>query len=186
MLSSCSHLYYAPPLQTSLIALSDAWLEMVHIPFLNIEVPEVRLAHLIPEAVNFTISSSRNVLDTAMRVAYPIPQAVEEAYVDEVIESFPREFQRVFRRGADCKHKNEDQLSSELEDAAFDYYRRMIRCATHGMCRCMAPLRGDHNRQLLMLYLPVKAGNHMPYHPSHRTSVVGATEEDQEDVTVKE
>ena len=114
---------------------------MVHIPFLNIEVPEVRLAHLIPEAVNFTISSSTKALDTAMRVAYPMPRPVEEAYVEEVLESYPREFQKVFRRGADCKHKNEDQLSSELEDAAFDYYRRMIRYADHAS---QLPIHAGH------------------------------------------
>lgn len=104
---------------------------MVNIPFLNIEVPEVRLAKLIPEAVDTAIATSTKILDTAMRIAYPLPEAIEEAYVEEVLESYPREFQKVFRRGADCKHKNEDQLSSELEDAAFDYYRRMIR---HAAC----------------------------------------------------
>ena len=109
---------------------------MVHIPFLNIEVPEVRLATLLPEAVTGGLRLASKAMDTAIRVTHPLPPQVEEAYVEEVLESFPREFQKVFRRGADGKHKNEDQLSSELEDASFDYYRRMIRCA---MLVCHAP-----------------------------------------------
>ena len=119
---------------------------MVHIPFLNIEVPEVRLATLLPEAVTGGLRLASKAMDTAIRVTHPLPPQVEEAYVEEVLESFPREFQKVFRRGADGKHKNEDQLSSELEDASFDYYRRMIRCAMRLCWRhaCSMPaLPGD-------------------------------------------
>ena len=100
---------------------------MVHIPFLNIEVPEVRLAQFIPEAVDGTLRLGSRALDAAIQYTHPIPEELEEAYVDEVLESYPREIQKVYRRGAEGRHKNEDQLSSELEDAAFDYYRRMIR-----------------------------------------------------------
>jgi hypothetical protein len=100
---------------------------MVHIPFLNIEVPEIRLAQLIPEFVDGTIRLGSRATDAALRYTHPIPEELEEAYVDLVLDSYPREIQKVFRRGAEGRHKNEDQLSSELEDAAFDYYRRMIR-----------------------------------------------------------
>ncbi len=101
---------------------------MVNIPFLNIEVPEVRLATALPDLVNGSLRLASKAMDAAMQVTHPLPPEVEKAYVDEVLESFPREVQKVFQRGADGKHKNEDQLSSELEDASFDYYRRMIRC----------------------------------------------------------
>ncbi len=100
---------------------------MVHIPFLNIEVPEVRLSVLIPDMINGGVRIITKAVDTAQRATHPLPLEVEEGYVSEVLSSLPREMQRVYERGAMGKHKNEDQLSSELEEAAFDYYRRMIR-----------------------------------------------------------
>lgn len=48
------------------------------------------------------------------------------------MDSFPREFHRVFQRGVEGRHKNDDIVSSELEDAAFDYYRRQIRSSIVG------------------------------------------------------
>jgi hypothetical protein len=48
------------------------------------------------------------------------------------LDSFPREFHKVFQRGMEGRHKNDDIMSSELEDASFDYYRRQIRSSIVG------------------------------------------------------
>jgi hypothetical protein len=57
---------------------------------------------------------------------------VQELYVKDVLDSFPREFHKVFQRGMEGRHKNDDIMSSELEDASFDYYRRQIRSSIVG------------------------------------------------------
>ncbi|GAX82756.1 hypothetical protein CEUSTIGMA_g10182.t1 [Chlamydomonas eustigma] len=105
---------------------------MVHIPFLNIEVPEVKLALLIPELVINAVRLCTSILDTVMYATHPVCEEDRKEYVELVLTSFPREFKKVFKRGLEGRHKNEDQLSSEMEDAAFDYYRRMIRTAVEG------------------------------------------------------
>ena len=63
---------------------------------------------------------------------HPLPRRIEELYVNDVMVSYPREFQRVFQRGIEGRHKNDDIMSSEMEDAAFDYYRRQIRTSIVG------------------------------------------------------
>jgi len=105
---------------------------MVHIPFLNIEVPEIKLALLVPELVINAVRLCTHIFDGIMNITHPICSEDEEEYADLVLSSYPREFNKVFRRGLEGRHKNEDQLSSEMEDAAFDYYRRMIRTAVEG------------------------------------------------------
>ncbi|KAG1665427.1 hypothetical protein FOA52_005769 [Chlamydomonas sp. UWO 241] len=115
---------------------------MVHIPFLNIEVGEVRLAELIPDVVEGGVRLCTRAMDAGMRATHPLPPVIEEALVEEVLENYPREIKRVLLRAGEGKHKDEDGLSSEIEEASYAFYRRMI-----------------------------------------RTSCVGDTEEDQEDVT---
>lgn len=115
---------------------------MVHIPLLGIEVPEPRIAQLVPDFVEGLLRLCTKGTDAAMDATHPLPTEVQEDFMEEYLERLPREVKKVFQRAGHGKHKNEDVLSSELEDAAFDYYRRMI-----------------------------------------RTAAVGATEEDQEDVT---
>lgn len=46
-----------------------------------------------------------------------------QAVVAEALDAVPREFNRVIQRELEGKIKNDEMLSSELEDASFDYYR---------------------------------------------------------------
>lgn len=82
--------------------------------------------------VEGTLRVCTKALDAALRVTHPLPAEVEEALVEDVLESYPREVKKVLHRGGQGKHKNEDQLSSELDEAMYGFYRRMIRTAAVG------------------------------------------------------
>ena len=105
---------------------------MVHIPFLNIEVPEPRLANLVPDLVTLILRMCTRAVDAALHATHPLPPDIERLYTQEVIESFPREIQRVLQRACEGKHRDEDHVSEEVEDATLDYYRRMMRTAAVG------------------------------------------------------
>mmetsp|Transcript_25816 Transcript_25816/g.65642 ORF Transcript_25816/g.65642 Transcript_25816/m.65642 type:complete len:320 (-) Transcript_25816:711-1670(-) len=100
---------------------------MVHIPFFNIDVPEPRIDEIMPEVVEYFIRFCSRSVDAALEAVYPLTQEEKTAvYIDQYVK-LPREFDRVIERELEGKIKNEDMLSSELEDASFDYYRRLLR-----------------------------------------------------------
>ncbi|KAG2444530.1 hypothetical protein HXX76_001276 [Chlamydomonas incerta] len=105
---------------------------MVHVPFFGIDLPEPRLAALMPDAVYALVQGTHKLGEYAHDlVSPPTPEELRklEQQVDATI---PREFDRVRKRYADGKIANDEQLSSELEDASFDWYRRQLRTSAVG------------------------------------------------------
>ncbi|KAG2452820.1 hypothetical protein HYH02_002166 [Chlamydomonas schloesseri] len=117
---------------------------MVHVPFFGIDLPEPRLAALMPDAVYALVQGTHKLGEYAHDLVFPPTPEDLRKLEQEVEATIPREFDRVRRRYAEGKIANDEQLSSELEDASFDWYRRQL-----------------------------------------RTSVVGATDEELEDVAVR-
>jgi hypothetical protein len=124
--------FKCPPTLSRNKGRSDLCNKMVHVPFLNIEVPEPRLAGLIPDFVTLVVRLCTRAVDHALHFTHPLPDEIQELFVREVVESFPREIQLVFDRACHGKHRDADQVSEELEDASIDYYRRMMRVAAVG------------------------------------------------------
>ena len=100
---------------------------MVHVPFLGIDLPEPRLVHLIPDTVNAIVICTSKALEEAHYLLNPASPDDVTAHNQAFEEAMPREYDRVRKRYAEGKIVNSEQLSSELEDASFDWYRRMLR-----------------------------------------------------------
>ena len=105
---------------------------MVHIPVFGIDVPEPRVAQLLPDTVSCISKGCARIMDAAHDLLYPLPPENEQILMDEFVSRMPREFDRVMSRSLEGKIRNDEQLSSEVEEASFDWYRRMIRTAVAG------------------------------------------------------
>lgn len=105
---------------------------MVHVPFLGLDLPEPRLGHLIPDAIDTVIRGTSKALEHAQELIDPPAPGEAEAAQADFEASIPREFDRVRRRQAEGRIVNDEQLSSELEDASFDWYRRLLRTSVLG------------------------------------------------------
>lgn len=107
---------------------------MVHVPFFGIDLPEPRLGAVIPDTVSAIVNLSHKAIYTAQdALLSPEQREKEHAENQERFEAqIPREFDRVRKRYAEGKIVNSEQLSSELEDASFDWYRRQLRISVLG------------------------------------------------------
>lgn len=105
---------------------------MVHIPVFNVDVPEPRVAELLPGAADVSISLIRRIIENVERVVHPTTREEDEELMKTLKDGLPREYQRVLNRYDEDKIKNDDQLSSELEDASYDHYRRLLRTGVAG------------------------------------------------------
>jgi hypothetical protein len=105
---------------------------MVYVPFLNIDLPEPSLRDALPDAVTLAVHGTARLLETFFSVVAPWSTEHDKAREAAWDASLPREFDRVRKRMAEGKVYNEEQISSELEDAAFDWYRRQLRTAAMG------------------------------------------------------
>eukprot|EP00798_Chlamydomonas_sp_ICE-L_P023186 gene23186-30398_t len=105
---------------------------MVHVPVFGIDVPEPRLAELIPNAVTFIVTLGARGLDKIQENLYPLSEDDQETYFNHYMSNFPREFDKVHTRCLEGELDNSAHLSSEAEEASYDWYRRMIRTATVG------------------------------------------------------
>mmetsp|Transcript_2330 Transcript_2330/g.3864 ORF Transcript_2330/g.3864 Transcript_2330/m.3864 type:complete len:304 (+) Transcript_2330:76-987(+) len=104
----------------------------MHIPVFGIDVPELRLVELIPDLIHVFIKLCSRALDSALHVAVPLTHAQQLQLVTVYRDGIPREYDRVIQRTLEGKVTKDDQLSSELEDASYDYYRRMLRTGVDG------------------------------------------------------
>lgn len=100
---------------------------MVHVPFLGIDLPEPRLVHVIPDTVNALVICTSRALEEAHYLLSPASADDVKSHNEAFEKAMPREYDRVRKRYAEGKIVNSEQLSSELEDASFDWYRRMLR-----------------------------------------------------------
>jgi hypothetical protein len=100
---------------------------MVYIPFLKIDIPEPRLQEVVPNTVSFVIGLLHRALDAAQQALDPDTPEQQDAY-DRTMEAvLPRELKNVLAKWDAGTIKDEAKLSSEVEEACYDYYRRTIR-----------------------------------------------------------
>lgn len=100
---------------------------MVYIPFLKIEIPEPRLQEVVPNTITFVISLLNRVLQTANEVINPMTPEEQEAYDKAIEDTLPRELKNVLAKYDAGAIKDDAKLSSEVEEACYDYYRRTMR-----------------------------------------------------------
>lgn len=105
---------------------------MVYVPFLNVELPEPKLVVIIPNAVSALLGCTGKVLEYGKDVLYPPSEADLKAYERSFEAGIPREFDRIRKRYAEGKILDDEMFSSEMEDASFDWYRRMLRTSAIG------------------------------------------------------
>ncbi|GIL49347.1 hypothetical protein Vafri_5724 [Volvox africanus] len=105
---------------------------MVHVPFFNIDLPEPKLGALIPDTVSAVLGCTARAVEYGKELLHPLSAANLKAFQSSFEEQIPREFDRVRKRYAEGKIVNDEQLSSELEDASFDWYRRQLRTSVIG------------------------------------------------------
>ncbi|EFJ46910.1 hypothetical protein VOLCADRAFT_105350 [Volvox carteri f. nagariensis] len=105
---------------------------MVHVPFFNVDLPEPKLGALIPDTVSAVLGCTAKALEYGTELLHPPSAADLKAYERSFEAQIPREFNRVRKRYAEGKIINDEQLSSELEDASFDWYRRQLRTSVIG------------------------------------------------------
>ncbi len=90
------------------------------------------MLEIVPDVVVTVIRICSRLLDAATDAIYPLSPEAADALAVQQIASIPREFDRVIKRQLEGKIKNDEQLSSEIEDASFDYYRRLLRTSIVG------------------------------------------------------
>ncbi|KAG2493606.1 hypothetical protein HYH03_008123 [Edaphochlamys debaryana] len=105
---------------------------MVHVPFFNIDLPEPRLGALIPDTVGAVVNLTAKAVEHGKELLHPPTPEEQQAFQDKFDAEIPREFDRVRKRYDEGKIANDEQLSSELEDASFDWYRRQLRTSVVG------------------------------------------------------
>lgn len=105
---------------------------MVHIPIFGIDVPEPSIAQLVPGSLDVFIMMLSKARHGLQRGLYPLSPKQQVEELKEYVDSFPREFDSVFEKTLSGKIQNDDQLSSEMEDASYAWYRRMIRTGAVG------------------------------------------------------
>ncbi len=96
------------------------------------EFPEPRILEIVPDTIVTVLRLCSRILDAVTDAVYPLTPEQSEMLMQVEVSAIPREFARVIQRQEEGKIKNEEQLSSELEDASFDYYRRLLRSGTVG------------------------------------------------------
>lgn len=102
------------------------------LPLLHAEVPEPRIYELVPDFIEVFIKLCSRSVDAAMGLVFPLSPEQQLARMQAARDRIPREFDKVIMRELEGKIKNDDMLSSELEDASFDYYRRLMRTGMVG------------------------------------------------------
>jgi hypothetical protein len=100
---------------------------MVYIPFLKIDIPEPRLQEVVPNTISFVIGLLHRALDAASQTIDPPTPERQQEYDQAVEDALPRELRKVLSKWDAGTIKDEAKLSSEVEDACYDYYRRTIR-----------------------------------------------------------
>lgn len=100
---------------------------MVHIPILKIDVPDPDITSLIPAAVALAINALTAVHDAVNDFLHPLTPAARAAYEEGRVAALPREIRKARKRIRERRIDDVDKQSSELEEASFAYYRRMIR-----------------------------------------------------------
>jgi hypothetical protein len=106
---------------------------MVHVPFFNFDIPEPRLAELLPRAASAALRGATAACDACRDALFPLTPEQRDAHERALVAALPRELRRAHKRIL-LQGNERDALavSSELEDASFAYYRRQLRTAVAG------------------------------------------------------
>jgi hypothetical protein len=105
---------------------------MVHIPVLKIDVPDPDISALLPAALGAAIGALTAAYDALTGFLHPLPPGGAALYDAEAVAVLPREIRKARKRIRERRIDDPDKQSSELEEAAFAYYRRMIRTGWAG------------------------------------------------------
>ncbi|KAF8058458.1 hypothetical protein HT031_005582 [Scenedesmus sp. PABB004] len=100
---------------------------MVYVPLLKIDLPEPRIAELLPGAVHAVLGACTRVFDAVHDYLRPLSPEQELELYEAAIAHLPREFRQARKRIVERSIADEDKMSEELEDAAYAYYRRRMR-----------------------------------------------------------
>lgn len=100
---------------------------MVHIPFLKIDVPDPDISALIPATISLAVNFVAAIHDAIDNFLHPLSPDARELYERKCISALPKEFRKARKRIKERRIVDPDKQSSELEEAGFAYYRRMIR-----------------------------------------------------------
>jgi hypothetical protein len=100
---------------------------MVHIPILKIDVPDPDISALLPATVALAINVLTAVHDALSDFLRPLSPDARELYEHARVAALPREIRKARKRIRDRRIEDVDKQSSELEEAGFSFYRRMIR-----------------------------------------------------------
>jgi hypothetical protein len=106
---------------------------MVHIPVLKIDVPDPDISSLLPAAASAAIGALTSLHDAVRTFLHPLPAEAAAAYEEAEIAALPRELRKARKRIAARRIEDVDKQSSELEEAAFAFYRRMLRTNAAGL-----------------------------------------------------
>jgi hypothetical protein len=106
---------------------------MVHIPVLKIDVPDPDISSLLPAAASVAISALTSLHDAAGAFLHPLPPEAAAAYEEAEVAALPRELRKARKRIAARRIEDVEKQSSELEEAAFAFYRRMLRTNAAGL-----------------------------------------------------
>lgn len=100
---------------------------MVHIPVLKIDVPDPDISALIPATITLAINALTAIHDAVDDFLHPLSPEAQAVYDQEKISALPREVRKARKRIRERRVQDVDKQSSEIEEAAFAFYRRMIR-----------------------------------------------------------
>lgn len=103
------------------------------IPVLDLEVPDLSLRTLLPDAAAVALTGISAVNSIAEEIYNPLE--VEDRIAreeEEADQGWPRECQRVAERVDRGEVQGSSDISSEFDDALWDYHRRIMRTGLVG------------------------------------------------------
>lgn len=107
--------------------------KVVRIPFFNVDVPQPTVQKIVPKMMSIVIRACTHAVDGAIAFAHPQPVEVDVLFSHHALRSMPKEMHQVLKKNMNNEEeKNSEELSSEVVDASFAFYRRMLRTAIVG------------------------------------------------------
>ncbi|KAI8471293.1 MAG: hypothetical protein J3K34DRAFT_392967 [Monoraphidium minutum] len=141
---------------------------MVHIPVLKIDVPDPDISALLPAAITLAVGALTALHDAVSDWLRPLSPEARALYEAGRVAALPREVRAARKRVRERRIDDADKQSSELEEAAFAYYRRMIRTNWVG-----ASDEGIEDASFRRLAAPARRGEQLQIEFDERT--LGAT-----------
>ena len=91
------------------------------------DVPEVRIIQAVPAVVETVIRLCSRLLDASMDAVFPLRGQALDLVLEAQAAAIPPEYARAIAKLEEGKIKNDDQWSSEVHEASYEFYRRRLR-----------------------------------------------------------